>query len=90
MSDLSPDESVCGPATVAAIKTLSAIEHVLRLYWSPDRFVTNTNSLEWLLDNGLIAPTEGQWWFVTDRGKAYCEGIRNVPLPTLITEWRIL
>lgn len=86
---MSTEEQVCSPGPEPVLKTLSCIEHVLHLYWSPERFDTYPAALEWLLDNGLIGPTEGGWWFVTERGKAYCEGIRDVPLPVQITEWRI-
>jgi hypothetical protein len=70
------------------VKTLSSIEHVLRIYWSPERFDTDPRALEWGLASGLIAPS-GSWWQVTDRGKVYVEALRNVPLPEQVTEWRM-
>lgn len=76
------------------VKTLSYLEHLIRLYWSPEKFETNPGALEWLLNNQLIAQSgaslvEGHWWEVTERGKVYVEALRNVPLPEKFTEWRI-
>lgn len=70
--------------------TLSAIDHVLRLYYSPSYFEMHAPSIQVLRDNDLIVPSTQfeSGWRVTDRGKAYCEMIRNVPLPVQTTEWR--
>lgn len=69
-------------------KTLSCIEHILHLYWSPERFDTDMRAIKWLLDNELIAES-GSWWTVTDRGRMYVEALRQVPLPVRFTEWRM-
>lgn len=73
------------------LKTLSCIEHLLRLYWSPDPFETNDRALVWLSYNDLIVPSNmnATGWRVTERGKAYVEAIRDLPLPIQVTEWRL-
>lgn len=78
-------------STLLPLKTLTCIEHLLRLYWSPAPFDMDTQAIKWLRFNELIVPsslTETKWR-VTDRGKAYVEAIRNLPLPVQVTEWRI-
>lgn len=72
-------------------KTLSAIEHLLRLYWSPEPFDMNDRALVWLSYNDLVVPSNltAAGWRVTERGRAYVEAIRGLPLPVQVTEWRI-
>lgn len=78
-------------STKLPLKTLTCIEHLLHLYWCPEAFPMNPNAIEWLRFNELIVPSSltEVAWRVTDRGKAYVEAIRNLPLPVLVTEWRI-
>lgn len=72
----------------AQIKTLSCIDHVIRMYYSPERFETCAPALKWLLDEGLIEE-DGSWWRTTERARVYVEAIRDLPLPERFTEWRI-
>lgn len=73
------------------LKTLSAIGTLLSLYWSPEPFEMNDSARVWLCHNELIVPSglTRTGWRVTDRGIAYVEAIRNLPLPVQVTEWRI-
>lgn len=78
-------------STLLPMKTLTCIEHLLHIYWSPEPFPMNERALEWLRFNELIVPSSltEVAWRVTDRGKAYVEAIRELPLPVQVTEWRI-
>jgi hypothetical protein len=66
------------------LKTLACIEHMLRIYWSPEPFKADPPALEWLLDNGLIYAHES-WFKATERGMVYVEAIRELPLP--VQKW---
>jgi hypothetical protein len=89
MNEHVSSEEMASPGIEWPIKYLSCIESLLRLYWSPNRFAIGP-SADWLLENNLIDRNEGDWFFVTDRGKAYVEAIRALPLPVAVTEWRVI
>lgn len=77
--------------TMLPMKTLTCIEHLLHLYWCAESFPMNPKAVEWLRTNELIVPSHltEVGWRVTERGKAYVEAIRELPLPVQVTEWRI-
>ena len=63
-------------------KTLSCIEILMNIYWSPKHnlIVTHERDLAWAIHNDLVMLAD-DGWMVTPRGKAYVESIRDIPLP---------
>lgn len=71
---------------MSALRTLSHIEVMLRIYWSPEAFDIRPDIISDLILEQLIcdSPTR-RGYCATDRGKVYCEAIRDVPLP--VQKW---
>lgn len=67
------------------IETLSQIECVLRIHWSPLPF--EDQNLERLVGFGLIERKDG-WYRTTEKGRVWVEAIRAVPLPVAVTRSR--
>lgn len=74
------------------MKTLYAIEVLLRLYYTGENFHPDQinggkawcTARDWLHGEGLIetgGAERGRAWEVTERGRVYVEAIRALPLP---------
>lgn len=63
------------------MKTLTAIELLLRIHWSPERIDVSEAPLKWLLHNSLVESDGRDWYVTTERGAVYVEAIRQLPLP---------
>lgn len=74
-----------------ATKTLEAISLLLTVYvyGDPDAELCapDVPGKEWLLAEGLIHLDRERGYMVTDRGTAFAEAIRELPLP--IQVWRM-
>jgi len=67
------------------MKTVSAIETLLHIYWSPEPCPSvRDRELQFLLDEGLIEKHD-TWYSATERGKVYCEAIWELPWP--VQKW---
>ena len=86
------------------IPTLSMLEHLLRIYWSPIEHPdaeqdpyreTYRKSIAWLREQGLIEPCppngndRPQLYQSTERGRAFVEHIRHLPLPVEKRTWEM-
>lgn len=73
-----------------SLKTLSQVETLLRVYWSPqagiDLLSEQSSEKHWLLDENLIC-LSSEGYEVTERGRIYVEAIRDLPLP--VQTWRM-